>query len=83
MIQIEDTSPGLSSTDLNRIFEPLFRADLSRSRQSGGSGLGLAICQQIVQSHRGHIKVASSALGGLQFTIELPITLANNKDFVL
>lgn len=73
VIRIEDTSPGLSSSDLNRVFEPLFRADLSRQRQSGGSGLGLAICQQIVRAHQGSIQAQSSALGGLEFIISLPI----------
>lgn len=85
MIQIQDTPPGLSHSDFDRIFEPLFRADLSRSRQSGGggggSGLGLAICQQIVQAHHGHISAAASVLGGVQLTIELPIALANKQNF--
>lgn len=82
MIQINDTPPGLSNSDFDRIFEPLFRADLSRSRQSGGggSGLGLAICQKIVQAHHGHISAAASVLGGVQLTIELPIACTNNKD---
>lgn len=85
MIQINDTPPGLSNSDFDRIFEPLFRADLSRSRQlsGGGSGLGLAICQKIVQAHHGHISAVASVLGGVQLTIELPIAFANNKDFQL
>jgi two-component system, OmpR family, sensor histidine kinase BaeS len=71
-ILVEDTAPGLSPIDLLRIFEPLYRADPARGRESGGSGLGLAICQQIAHAHRGVIQAKSSPMGGVQFLIELP-----------
>jgi two-component system sensor histidine kinase BaeS len=58
---------------LPRLFEPLFRADASRSRQSGGSGLGLAICQALVRSHGGRITAAASPLGGLRVAAHLPL----------
>jgi two-component system, OmpR family, sensor histidine kinase BaeS len=74
VITVDDSAPGVSVTDLGHIFEPLYRADLARSRHRGGSGLGLAICEAIVRSHRGHIEAELSALGGLHVYIELPIS---------
>ncbi len=71
-LRIDDSAPGVSPDDLHRLFEPLFRADPARSRQSGGSGLGLAICAAIVKAHGGQIVAAPSALGGLSVAIDLP-----------
>jgi two-component system sensor histidine kinase BaeS len=72
IIEVEDTAPGVSASELPRIFEPLYRADASRGRSTGGSGLGLAICEQIVKAHHGVIRAEASALGGLLFHLELP-----------
>ena len=72
VIEMEDTAPGVSAGDLPRIFEPLYRADVSRVRSNGGSGLGLAIAEQIAKAHRGAIRAEPSALGGVLFRLELP-----------
>jgi two-component system sensor histidine kinase BaeS len=72
-ISAEDTAPGLSPTDLTRVFEPLYRADAARGREAGGSGLGLAICQHIAKAHHGVIRAEASARGGVKFLIELPL----------
>ena len=72
LIQLEDSAPGLNAADLARVFEPLFRAETSRSRHAGGSGLGLAICEQLVMAHQGHISASHSALGGVMITVRLP-----------
>jgi two-component system, OmpR family, sensor histidine kinase BaeS len=74
VITLDDSAPGVSVADLGHLFEPLYRADVARSRHRGGSGLGLAICEAIVRSHGGHIEAKLSALGGLQIYIELPIS---------
>lgn len=71
-LEVQDSAPGVSNEDLTRIFEPLYRADVSRARSTGGSGLGLAICAQIVKAHHGTIRVEHSALGGMKFQIQLP-----------
>jgi len=71
-IEVDDTAPGVPASDLERVFEPLYRADAARSRHSGGSGLGLAICHAIVTAHRGSISATASPLGGLRIRIELP-----------
>ena len=72
-LMVEDTAPSVPVDDLPRVFEPLFRADTSRVRSTGGSGLGLAICMQIVKAHHGELHAAISAMGGMQFRLELPV----------
>jgi two-component system sensor histidine kinase BaeS len=72
VITVEDSTPSVAQHDLSRIFEPLYRADVSRSKKAGGSGLGLAICDQIAKAHHGSLRATASSLGGLRFTLELP-----------
>ena len=72
-LTLDDSAPGVPPASQARLFEPLFRADPSRSRQSGGSGLGLAIAQAIVRSHGGRIAAAASPLGGLRIEVVLPL----------
>ena len=68
---VDDTAPGVPADDHAHLFEPLYRADASRSRRLGGSGLGLAICRAIVRSHGGHIEASASPLGGLRMVVTL------------
>jgi two-component system sensor histidine kinase BaeS len=72
-ICVQDSAPGVPDAGLPRLFEPLYRADPSRSRRSGGSGLGLAICQAIVRSHGGQLTAQRSPLGGLRLVATLPL----------
>jgi signal transduction histidine kinase len=55
------------------VFDRFYRADASRSRNTGGSGLGLAISQQLVTAHGGTIRVASVLGHGTTFTVRLPL----------
>ncbi|NOZ53168.1 MAG: HAMP domain-containing protein [Gammaproteobacteria bacterium] len=73
----QDSKPGVSDDILKRLFERLFRADESRSREKGGAGLGLSISKNIVEAHDGEISAHHSTLGGLWFKITLP--LASNR----
>lgn len=73
-LTLDDSAPGVPEALQPRLFEPLFRVDASRSRQSGGSGLGLAICQALVRSHGGHIRAGTSPLGGLRVVLQLPLS---------
>jgi signal transduction histidine kinase len=58
---------------LAAVFDRFYRADKSRSRETGGTGLGLAIVKAIVESHGGRVQVASDGLGkGSLFSIYLP-----------
>ncbi len=72
-ITVDDGAPGVPMADAQRLFDPLYRADPSRSRHSGGSGLGLAICRAIVHSHGGSIVAGPSPLGGLRVVATLPL----------
>lgn len=72
-IIFEDTGPAPDDDQLEQLFEPLFRADSSRNRAFGGAGLGLALCRRIAAGHGGSISAARSALGGLRFTLTLPL----------
>ena len=72
IIQFADSTPGVSTEDLPKLFERLYRVDNSRSRSTGGAGLGLSICKNIVEAHDGVIVAEKSTLGGLIIKIELP-----------
>ena len=72
-ISVADHGPGLVAEDTNRIFEPFYRADPSRSRDSGGSGLGLSIVSAVVTAHGGRVKVSETDGGGATFEVELPL----------
>jgi two-component system sensor histidine kinase BaeS len=73
VIVIKDSAPSVNSEHLQKLFDPLYRVESSRNRETGGSGLGLAICKQIVLGHSGSIEADISDLGGIQITIKLPL----------
>jgi len=72
-MSVSDHGPGLRSDQLERIFEPFYRADPSRSRDSGGAGLGLSIVNAVVVAHGGHVTVKETSGGGATFEVELPL----------
>jgi two-component system, OmpR family, sensor kinase len=72
-ISVSDHGPGLAAEDVERIFEPFYRADPSRSRDRGGAGLGLSIVSAVVTAHGGHVKVSQTEGGGATFEVELPL----------
>lgn len=74
IIDWSDSAPGVGAEHLPRLFEPLYRVDASRHRDTGGAGLGLAIAARIVEAHGGTVSAHPSALGGLSVRIELPTT---------
>ena len=71
-IRLDDTPPGVPPADLDRLFDPLYRADPSRSRAFGGSGLGLAIARALAHAHGGRLRAEASSLGGLAMVLTLP-----------
>ncbi len=77
-IQVDDDGPGVPESDREKIFQPFFRLDQSRSRTSGGYGLGLAIAKRITLWHRGTITVGQASSGGARFTLMLPVDLENS-----
>jgi two-component system sensor histidine kinase BaeS len=72
VIKWSDSGPGVSDSDLVRLFDRLYRVDASRNRETGGSGLGLAIVKNIVDAHQGEIHAEHSVLGGVSIVIKLP-----------
>lgn len=69
---IRDQGPGLPEAELQRLFEPFYRLDASRSRDTGGTGLGLTIAKSIAESHGGSVKLTNRPEGGLEVRIALP-----------
>jgi signal transduction histidine kinase len=74
VIRIADAGPGIADDQLERVFEPFYRLEASRSRETGGTGLGLTIARNILEQHGGSIKLANRMEGGLEVTIRLPAT---------
>lgn len=72
-LSVEDTGNGIPEELRERVFEPFFRVDKSRSRELGGVGLGLALVREIVRVHDGSITVRSNPSGGTVFDVMLPL----------
>ena len=70
-LSVEDTGTGIPEELKERVFEPFFRVDKSRSRELGGVGLGLALVREIVRVHDGSITVKSNPTGGTIFEVVL------------
>ena len=66
---VQDSGIGISESDIPHIFDRFYRADDSRSKQTGGSGLGLAIAKWIVERHGGHFEVISRKDIGTRITV--------------
>lgn len=71
-VEIRDQGPGVDDVDLARIFEPFYRTDLSRQRETGGVGLGLSIASRAIKRHGGTI-TAQNTTPGLCIQISLPV----------
>lgn len=71
-IMVDDEGPGIPETELTRVFEPFYRVEGSRSRESGGVGLGLAIALSAVEAHGGRLTLRNRPEGGLSAMIWLP-----------
>jgi signal transduction histidine kinase len=73
VLEVGDQGPGVPVEELEKIFEPFYRSDTSRSRKTGGHGLGLAIVRKIILLHQGKIFAVRPPSGGFCMTIYLPI----------
>lgn len=75
-VDFKDSAPAVPTTELDKLFDRLYRVESSRNRSTGGAGLGLAICRNIVEAHGGSITAQTSPLGGLWIRIEFPGALS-------
>lgn len=79
VIQVNDHGPGVPEDALPRLFEPFYRPEAARGRNTGGSGLGLAITMRCVEACGGSVRAQNRQGGGLTVEIRLPRILANEK----
>lgn len=71
-IRIRDHGPGIPDGELETVFEPFYRLERSRSRQTGGTGLGLSIARNIARAHAGEVRLRNHPEGGLEAILTLP-----------
>lgn len=72
VIAVRDRGPGVPEADLDKIFDPFYRVEASRRRDSGGDGIGLAITARSVERHGGVVRARNAPDGGLIVEISLP-----------
>ncbi len=73
-IRIQDEGPGIPRSELEKVFEPFYRLEDSRNRETGGTGLGLTIARSIAESHGGQLALRNRPEGGLEVILTLPRT---------
>jgi signal transduction histidine kinase len=72
VVRVRDAGPGIPAEELERVFEPFYRVESSRNRDSGGTGLGLAIARDIAQAFGGTLTLVNLPERGLEATLRLP-----------
>lgn len=72
VICVRDSGPGVPAEDLERIFQPFYRIDDARNRQTGGAGLGLSIADRAIRLHGGRVRASNRPEGGLEVEIRIP-----------
>ena len=73
VIRVADGGPGIPEAQMERVFDPFYRLETSRSRETGGSGLGLTIARNIAHKHGGTLTLRNKPGGGLECLLVLPI----------
>ena len=73
VIRIRDGGPGIPEDQLEKVFDPLYRIETSRSRDTGGTGLGLTIARDIARKHGGTLTLRNAPGRGLESTLTLPL----------
>jgi len=72
VVRVLDSGPGVPDEALEKIFEPFYRIDDARNRQTGGAGLGLSIAERAVRLHGGRVRASNRPEGGLEVEIRIP-----------
>jgi signal transduction histidine kinase len=76
VVEVRDRGIGIDAADLPRVFDPFFRSERSRARETGGSGIGLTLCRRIAEAHGGSVRATSKVSDGTTMTVTLPIHLS-------
>ncbi|HHG90748.1 MAG TPA: HAMP domain-containing protein [Devosia sp.] len=79
LILIDDNGPGIPEDRQEDVFQPFYRLEDSRNRETGGTGLGLAVARTIIRAHGGDIKLSNRSAGGLRARISLPRSKQSNE----
>jgi signal transduction histidine kinase len=72
VIRIRDDGPGVPDEELEKVFEPFYRLESSRNRDTGGTGLGLSIARDLAQAHGGSVVLKNRPVHGLEAILTLP-----------
>jgi len=72
VVRVLDTGPGVPDEALTKIFQPFYRLDDARNRQTGGAGLGLSIADRAIRLHGGQLRASNRKEGGLEVEIRIP-----------
>jgi two-component system, OmpR family, sensor kinase len=73
VVEIDDDGPGVPVAEMERVFDPFYRREPSRSRETGGIGLGLAVVRTIARAHGGDAELQNRKNGGLTARVRLPL----------
>jgi len=73
IIEIDDEGPGIRPAEMERVFDPFYRGEPSRSRETGGAGLGLAVVRSIARAHGGDVTLKNRPGKGLTARVSLPL----------
>ncbi|MDR3507747.1 MAG: HAMP domain-containing sensor histidine kinase [Caulobacteraceae bacterium] len=73
VVEIDDSGPGVPPAELERVFDPFYRCEASRSRETGGIGLGLPVVRSIARAHGGDVVLNNRPDGGLTARVNLPL----------
>ena len=72
-LAVKDFGPGIPKEEQDKIFEPFYRVDKSRTKETGGYGLGLSLCREIMLAHGGDIRLESEPGAGTQVVLRFPL----------
>jgi len=77
LVTVQDFGPGIPEEEQGKIFEPFYRVDKSRTKETGGYGLGLSLCREIMEAHGGEIHLDSEPGNGTEISLRFPIEKKN------
>ena len=72
-LQVEDNGPGVGPNERELVFQPFYRMEASRNKETGGNGLGLPITRNIARAHGGDVVLSNRQGGGARATVTLPL----------